>query len=152
MTTWWSCQSAWAETRAPSRRRGGRRDGCPARLDAGVLCLRGRSAGEGVKLAQRRGELGRERLEVVGLVGIEPGLSRGRLVGERGQGVDRLADLGPLQGALVAIVVGRVDALGPALDTGDLLDRAAVLAGHVAAQDTGQRAVVRLDAHDPRGQ
>src|SRR5712691_5990234 len=87
------------------------------------------SAEERVEFAKRLGQRGPERLERVGLAGVEAGFFRGALVGERRQRFRRLADPGPAQRALVAVVVRRVDALGLALDARDRLDRAAVLGG-----------------------
>src|SRR5437588_12789441 len=54
-----------------------------------------------------------------------------------------------MQGALVAVVVGRVDAFRLALDAGYFLDRAAVLRGYAWSNHAGERAMVALDSHDP---
>src|SRR5713226_7815848 len=68
-----------------------------------------------------------------------------------GEGADCLADLGPSERPFVAVVIGRIDALGDTLDAGDRLDRAAVLRGNARTDDPCERPVVRLDTHDPSG-
>jgi len=59
-----------------------------------------------------------------------------------------LFDFGPAEGALVAVVVGRRDAFGYALGTGDRGDGAAILRGNIGSKDAGEGAVIAFDAHD----
>ncbi len=84
-------------------------------------------------------------MECVRLGGIEAGFGRCVLGGEREKGADCLADLGPSERPFVAVVIGRIDALGDTLDAGDRLDRAAVLRGNARTDDSCERPVVRLD-------
>src|SRR5512133_3155846 len=72
------------------------------------------SAVEAVECAERGRQLRLERMEVEGARRVEPGLLRRRLVDERQQRRDGLADVRPAQRALVAVVVRRIDLLGDA--------------------------------------
>src|SRR5437660_487271 len=109
------------------------------------------SAEERVEFAQRLGQRRRERFELVRLGRVETLFFGGALAREGREGFDRLADRGPAQRPLVAVVVRRIDALGLSLDAGDGLDRAAVSFGDAGCHDARQRPVVALDAHDSRG-
>src|SRR5947207_1987650 len=146
--SWTSCMSS---SSASSRRPAGRARK-PDRNTLAILPPAYRaSAEERVEFAERLGQGRREGDELVGLARVEPGFCRRGLVREGGQRRHRLADLRPPQRALVAVVVGRIDALGLALDAGHLLDRAAVLGGDTGGDYARERAVVALDAHDPSG-
>src|SRR5690242_20489767 len=95
----------------PSQRARPRRTRCFMAILLECGLLRGASAAEAVEGA----EIGRQRrgegLEGIDLARVEARLRRGGLIGEGGQGGDRLGDVGPAERALVAVVVGRVDAL-----------------------------------------
>ena len=99
--------------------------------------------------AEGLGQHGAERLEAVRRACVKPGLHGCWLVNERGERRDRLVDLGPLERALVAVVVRWADALGLALDPGHVLDRAAVALGDARRDYARERAMVALDPHDP---
>src|SRR6185312_7889843 len=110
-----------------------------------------RSALDRVERPERAGKNGLERLEPVSLRHVETGLFGGLPFGERKQRFDRLVDRLQAERALVAVVVRRVDRLGHLLDPRDGLDGTAVGRGDAGRDDTSQRAVVGLDAHDARG-
>src|SRR5436853_5818638 len=107
------------------------------------------SAEERVELPEPLWEPGAEGLEVIRLAGVKPGVRCSRLVRKRRQRGHRLTDARPFQRSLVAIVVGRVDALRLPLDPGHLLDRPAIALGDPGGDDPGEGAMVTLDAHDP---
>ena len=94
-----------------------------------------------MELAEWLGEARCERLELVGVARVEAGFPRRSLIGEWRERCERLAYPRPTQRPLVAVVVGRVDALGLFLDTRDCLDRAAILRG-----DAGSSSVQALPA------
>src|SRR5207248_3306984 len=94
------------------------------------------SAEKRVKGPERLRELRSKRLEPVGLAGGEPGPGGSGLVRERSQRRDRLIYVRPLKRPLVAVVVRRVDAFGPALNAPHLLDRATVALRDARGDDT----------------
>jgi hypothetical protein len=64
-----------------------------------------------VEFAQPAGTGGCEWFELVRLRGVEAGFFGGLLFGERQQRFDGLSDVLQQQGALMAVVVGRIDRL-----------------------------------------
>ena len=60
-------------------------------------------------------------------------------------------DFRPALGAFVAVVVGRRHVFGHALQSGNCIDRAAILSRNVRTNHARQRAVIAFDAHDAGG-